>query len=101
MIDCCQDLTTDEFLEIKSGFYQNRLYMEQDLWAGEVLTETSHIFNDHGLILRPKESSYGYVGGDVPSWTHPITGKTYTFYKEIDTYGGGVLYVRPVSNSNR
>ena len=69
---------------------------------GEVLTETSHIFNDDGLILRPKELNIASVlNDDDLSWTHPTTGKTYNFYKEIDTYGGGVLYVRPVSNSNR
>lgn len=102
LIDCCQNLTTDEFLEIKSGFYQNRLYMEMRLGEGEVLTETSHIFNDDGLILRPIESNIAsYLSDDDLSWTHPTTGKTYNFYKEIDTYGGGVLYVRPVSNSNR
>lgn len=102
LIDCCQNLTTDEFLEIKSGFYQNRLYMEMRLGEGEVLTETSHIYNDYGLILRPIESNIAsYLSDEDLSWTHPATGKTYHFYKEIDTYGGGVLYVRPVSNSNR
>lgn len=102
LIDCCQNLTTDEFLEIKSGFYQNRLYMEMRLGEGEVLTETSHIFNDDGLILRPIESNIAsYLSDEDLSWTHPATGKKYHFYKEIDTYGGGVLYVRPVSNSNR
>lgn len=102
LIDCCQNLTTDEFLEIKSGFYQNRLYMEMRLGEGEVLTETSHIYNDYGLILRPIESNIAsYLSDEDLSWTHPTTGKKYHFYKEIDTYGGGVLYVRPVSNSNR
>lgn len=102
LIDCCQNLTTDEFLEIKSGFYQNRLYMEMWLGEGEVLTETSHIYNDYGLILRPIESNIAsYLSDEDLSWTHPTTGKKYNFYKETDTYGGGVLYVRPVSNSNR
>ena len=96
------NLTMDDLIYITTTFYRDRLDIEMmEFGQGEVLTETSHIFNDHGLILRPKESSYGYVGDDVPSWTHPITGKTYNFYKETDTYGGGVLYVRPVSNSNR
>lgn len=102
LIDCCQDLTEDEFLEIRSGFYQNRLYIEMEFGQGEVLTETSHIFNDDGLILRPKESYIAsIISDDDLSWTHPTTGKTYNFYKETETYGGGVLYVRPVSNSNR
>lgn len=102
LIDCCQNLTTDEFLEIKSGFYQNRLYIETEFGQGEVLTETSHIFNEDGLILRPIESNIAsYLSDDDLSWTHPTTRKTYHFYKETDTYGGGVLYVRPVSNSNR
>lgn len=102
LIDCCQNLTTDEFLEIKSGFYQNRLYIETEFGQGEVLTETSHIFNEDGLILRPIESNIAsYISDDDLSWTHPTTRKTYHFYKETDTYGGGVLYVRPVSNSNR
>ncbi|MBR4160738.1 MAG: hypothetical protein IKT87_03550 [Bacteroidaceae bacterium] len=99
LIDCCQNLTTDEFLEIKSGFYQNRLYIETEFGQGEVLTETSHIFNEDGLILRPIESNIAsYISDDDLSWTHPTTRKTYHFYKETDTYGGGVLYVRPVSN---
>ena len=96
------DITEDIWNVIEANFFSDRLYMEQDLWAGEVLTETSHIYNDYGLILRPIESNIAsYLSDEDLSWTHPATGKKYHFYKEIDTYGGGVLYVRPVSNSNR
>lgn len=103
LIDLNQgNLTEDDCTEIRTNYYRDRLYMEQDLWAGEVLTETSHIYNDYGLILRPIESNIAsYLSDEELSWTHPATGKKYRFYKEIDTYGGGVLYVRPVSNSNR
>lgn len=86
---------------IRTRFYEDRLDIEMmEFGQGEVLTETSHIFNDHGLILRPKET-ITEISDDDLSWTHPTTGKTYNFYKETETYGGGVLYVRPVSNSNR
>lgn len=95
------DINDVEYL--RTRFYWDRLDIEMmEFGQGEVLTETSHIFNDHGLILRPKESYIAnYISDDDLSWTHPTTGKTYNFYKETDTYGGGVLYVRPVSNSNR
>lgn len=103
LIDVNQpDITEDVWNVIEANFFSDRLYMEQDLWAGEVLTETSHIYNDYGLILRPIESNIAsYLSDEDLSWTHPATGKKYNFYKETDTYGGGVLYVRPVSNSNR
>ena len=95
------DINDVEYL--RTRFYWDRLDIEMmEFGQGEVLTETSHIFNDHGLILRPKESYIAnYISDDDLSWTHPTTGKKYNFYKETDTYGGGVLYVRPVSNSNR
>lgn len=97
------NLTYNDFMYIIDRFFSDRLDIEKmHFGQGEVLTETSHIFNDLGLILRPKESNIAsYINDDDLSWTHPTTGKTYNFYKEIDTYGGGVLYVRPVSNSNR
>lgn len=103
LIDANQGyLTDDDFKELETNFYRDRLYIETDFGQGEVLTETSHIFNDYGLILRPIESYIASCLSDEDlSWTHPTTGKKYHFYKEIDTYGGGVLYVRPVSNSNR
>lgn len=104
LIDLNQgNLTEDDCTEIRTNFYRDRLGIEMEFGQGEVLTETSHIFNDDGLILRPIESNIAsYLSDeDLLSWTHPTTGKTYHFYKETDTYGGGVLYVRPVSNSNR
>lgn len=102
-----ENLSSKELRNRAISFYSDRLDIEMmEFGQGEVLTETSHIFNDHGLILRPKESNsdFGianFISDDDLSWTHPTTGKTYNFYKETDTYGGGVLYVRPVSNSNR
>lgn len=96
------NLSSKELRNISIEFFRDRLDIEMEFGQGEVLTETSHIFNDDGLILRPKELNIASVlNDDDLSWTHPTTGKTYNFYKEIDTYGGGVLYVRPVSNSNR
>mgnify|MGYP003564428629 CR=1 FL=1 len=99
------NLDINDFEYLITRFYWDRLDIEMmEFGQGEVLTETSHIFNDHGLILRPKETNMGIasiISDDDLSWTHPTTGKTYNFYKETDTYGGGVLYVRPVSNSNR
>lgn len=95
-------MNEDLWTEIETDFIRQRLDLEKRFGEGEVLTETSHIYNDYGLILRPIGSNYAsYLSDDVLSWTHPATGKKYHFYKEIDTYGGGVLYVRPVSNSNR
>ena len=104
IIDINQELTDEEFIEIKAYWLQDILDIEKDLGVGEVLTEKTHVYNNYGLILRPIEiASYlaPYFRNYDLSWTHPTTGKKYHFYKEIDTYGGGVLYVRPVSNSNR
>ena len=100
LIDLNQgNLTEDDCTEIRTNFYRDRLGIETEFGQGEVLTETSHIFNEDGLILRPIESNIAsYISDDDLSWTHPTTRKTYHFYKETDTYGGGVLYVRPVSN---
>ena len=103
LIDLHQDnLTYDDCEEITTYFLRDRLDIEKEFGQGEVLTETSHMYNDYGLILRPIESYIvSYLSDGDLSWTHPATGKKYHFYKETDTYGGGVLYVRPVSNSNR
>lgn len=103
LIDINQpNMNVDLWTEIETYFFRQRLYLEKRFGEGEVLTETSHIYNDYGLILRPIESIFAsYLSDYDLSWTHPTTGKTYHFYKETDTYGGGVLYVRPVSNSNR
>lgn len=99
------DQTSKGLRDLAIKFFSDRLDIEMmEFGQGEVLTETSHIYNDHGLILRPKETNMGIasiISDDDLSWTHPTTGKTYNFYKETETYGGGVLYVRPVSNSNR
>jgi hypothetical protein len=57
------------------------------IWGGgEVLTEKDHIYCNNGLVLRPD--------GFMSDWTHPITGKEY----KNGADGGGILYVRPVSN---
>lgn len=99
------NLSSKELRNRAISFFSDRLDIEmKEFGQGEVLTETSHIYNAHGLILRPKETNMGIVSiinDDDLSWTHPTTGKTYNFYKETETYGGGVLYVRPVCNSNR
>ncbi len=70
---------------IMNRYYENREQLIKGLYVGEVLTESTHIYCDHGLYL------YG-------TWRHPETGKEYHFREEDDGKGGGVLYVRPVSN---
>lgn len=63
--------------------------------AGEVLTEKYHLYCQHDLLLSPR-TSYFYSYSDF-SWKHPITNKEYNFSKS-EVLGGGVLYVRAVSN---
>ena len=79
----------------------DRLQLEKKLQSGEVLTENTHIYCEHGPILRVFDSKYASDLSDLVSefdWTHPMTGKEYNFYEENGVNGGGVLYVRPVSN---
>lgn len=67
------NLDINDFEYLITRFYWDRLDIEMmEFGQGEVLTETSHIFNDHGLILRPKEPYIAnYISDDDLSWTHP------------------------------
>ena len=98
-----------------------RFEIEDELGVGEVLTENTHRYCNEGLILRvfkdidPWYTDDDYCYGhdalvfesgelsetdfhyDYFNWTHPKTGKKYNFSESV-VNGGGVLYVRPVSN---
>lgn len=98
-----------------------RFEIEDELGVGEVLTENTHRYCNEGLILRvfkgidPWYADDDYCYGhdalvfesgelsetdfhyDYFNWTHPKTGKKYNFSESV-VNGGGVLYVRPVSN---
>ena len=98
-----------------------RFEIEDELGVGEVLTENTHRYCNEGLILRvfkdidPWYADHDYYYGqdalvfesgelsetdfhyDYFNWTHPKTGKKYNFSESV-VNGGGVLYVRPVSN---
>lgn len=99
-----QELQDDYFLnkskapveywdEMEEQFLYDILQVEKRLSVGEVLTENSHIYSDYGLILSP----WSGLSSSHFSWTHPITDKVYNF-SDSDVLGGGVLYVRAVSN---
>ena len=79
--------------EMEEQFLYDILQVEKKLSVGEVLTENSHIYSDYGLILSP----WSGLSSSHFSWTHPITDKVYNF-SQSDVLGGGVLYVRAVSN---
>jgi len=103
---------------ISEKYRSDMIELKKKLGAGEVLTESTYTYCDYGLILNPLTHIHFYytvfdntgnTGGyqiffDDPSflgrftWTHPETGKEYNFYEENGVNGGGVLYVRPVSN---
>ncbi len=85
-------LSDDDFREIKADFHNELVSIEKEIGVGEVLTEKAHTYCDYGLVLCPFRSDKEF------DWTHPITGKKYNFYEEKEVKGGGVLYVRPVSN---
>ena len=98
-----EELDTDFFINIRSTpleyreeyekqYTKDRLELVKKMGAGEVLTEKYHHYCDYGLVLYSHNPYYKDY-----SWTHPITGKAYNFYKS-DVLGGGVLYVRAVSN---
>lgn len=98
-----------------------RFEIEDELGVGEVLTENTHRYCNEGLILRvfkdidPWYADHDYYYGhdalvfesgelsetdfhyDYFNWTHPKTGKKYNFSESV-VNGGGVLYVRAVSN---
>ena len=98
-----------------------RFEIEDELGVGEVLTENTHRYCNEGLILRvfkdidPWYADHDYYYGqdalvfesgelsetdfhyDYFNWTHPKTGKKYNFSESV-VDGGGVLYVRAVSN---
>lgn len=99
-----QELQDDYFLnkskapveywdEMEEQFLYDILQVEKKLSVGEVLTENSHIYSDYGLILSP----WSGLSSSNFSWTHPETDKEYNF-SQSDVLGGGVLYVRAVSN---
>lgn len=102
-----------------ADYAANRLEVERELGAGEVLTESTRIYCNKGLILRVFDDTnpWGeewllFTSGDLLDyedypyidhnqyliWTHPETGKQYNFHEENNGNGGGVLYLRPVSN---
>lgn len=98
-----EELDTDFFINIRSTpleyreeyekqYSKDRFELVKKMGAGEVLTEKYHHYCDYGLVLYSHSPYYKDY-----SWTHPITGKAYNFYKS-DVLGGGVLYVRAVSN---
>lgn len=119
---------TSHFLSVAQQSYRsatylfNRLLIERELGVGEILTESTHIYCNEGLILRvfddtnpwgEEELVDGWLRSGAlldyePSpgidyyqhliWTHPETGKQYNFHEENNGNGGGVLYLRPVSN---
>lgn len=96
LLDINQGNLTYEVREyLEEQFYYDMLSIDKKLGVGEVLTEKYHHYCDHDLILGPW-SGFGLSHSDF-SWTHPITGKDYNF-SDTDVLGGGVLYVRAVSN---
>lgn len=83
----------EQWDEIDENYQYAILQIEKRMSVGEVLTENSHIYCDYGLLLSPWDGlSYSEF-----TWTHPITDKDYNF-SDSDVLGGGVLYVRAVSN---
>ena len=92
-----------ERAQLLQYYYNDILEIEKSIGVGEVLTENTHIYCDGGLILRSYtdgsfELSHRAEESDF-DWTHPETGKDYNFYEKKDgVLGGGVLYVRAVSN---
>lgn len=96
ILDCNQgNLTDEQFEYIQEQFYHDLLSIDKEMGAGEVLTEKYHLYCQHDLLLSPR-TSYFYSYSDF-SWKHPITNKEYNFSKS-EVLGGGVLYVRAVSN---
>lgn len=77
--------TQDQLLDIMDRYNEYTYQIEEKNGVGEVLTENSHVYCDYGLILT----------GSKCTWRHP-DGKEYQFGNGIK--GGGVLYVRAVSN---
>lgn len=96
--------TQNELCDIMEAYIDNMYDLKREMGVGEVLTENTHRYMDYGIILTPHSHinwSYVYGGYDdafSESWKHPVTGKEYNFYDENKTMGGGVLYVRAVSN---
>ena len=92
-----------ERAQLLQYYYNDILEIEKSIGVGEVLTENTHIYCDGGFILRSYtdgsfELSQRAEESDF-DWTHPETGKDYNFYERKDgVLGGGVLYVRAVSN---
>lgn len=99
-LDCRQGgLTPEDFMNLKKNYVYDRLSIDKEFGVGEVLTESTHVYCDYGLILRAIDSGFASVISTSDfNWTHPITDKVYNFYEENGVNGSGVLYVRPVSN---
>lgn len=96
ILDCNQgNLTYEQREYMEEQFYHDLLSIDKEMGAGEVLTEKYHLYCQHDLLLSPR-TSYFYSYSDF-SWKHPITNKEYNFSKS-EVLGGGVLYVRAVSN---
>lgn len=95
------DYSTSQLRGIADNYFYNILDIEREIGIGEVLTENSHTYCYDGLILRSysadSNSFYKWASNSEFDWTHPITDKVYNF-SQSDVLGGGVLYVRAVSN---
>ncbi len=95
------DYSTSQLRGIADNYFYNILDIEREIGIGEVLTENSHTYCYDGLILRSysadSNSFYKWASNSDFDWTHPITDKVYNF-SQSDVLGGGVLYVRAVSN---
>ena len=95
------DYSTSQLRGIADNYFYNILDIEREIGIGEVLTENSHTYCYDGLILRSysadSNSFYKWASNSEFDWTHPITDKVYNF-SQSDALGGGVLYVRAVSN---
>ncbi len=95
-------LTDQEFTDLRNNYIYEILGIEKRISAGEVLTENSHIYCEKNLLLSPFKTENGdyyidNINNSEYTWTHPQTGKDYNF-SDSGVLGGGVLYVRAVSN---
>ena len=95
------DYSISQLEGILDNYFYNILDIERKIGIGEVLTENSHTYCYDGLILRSysadSNSFCKWASNSDFDWKHPITDKVYNF-SQSDVLGGGVLYVRPVSN---
>ncbi len=100
-IDMISETSITELNWIFSHYMNIMFDLKKDMGVGEVLTENLHTYCDDGLILSPFSHIVLSWGCGIDSnefdWKHPITDKVYNF-SQSDVLGGGVLYVRAVSN---